>query len=1230
MGSLMANPVIFVKDNMVYSSHPSIKQLTLLKKIDPLHAKNGLRILPLYLVPMFLYLCVDDLAGYIAFGFLLFFHAMSFCFSLWFVKVNSFINYIPVKELSDAQFILVETNPNCGSNEIVPLERGNIARNLECKGDLGIYTVPEYFFKFQCLLFVTVATNNGVYSFERIEFPEKLPLRKYMSNKGLNFKSYDLSKTKYGFNSIDIPVPKYWDLIVQHITAPFFLFQVFSVLLWSLDDSFVYSLFTLFMLYFMESQLVNQRITSVKQLREMRTKPASIFVLRDNQWRCINSEYLVPGDLVSISSKPLDRKTEDSISPCDILLLEGTCVVNEAVLTGESVPHSKQGLLTTYNEEMSNELLGIDIDNDKHKRNMIFGGTKIITHQIDPFRESRGLLKSIPKAPNDGCFGYVVRTGYYTSQGDMMRQMLYSNDKMSANNKESFYFILCLLIFAVIAGIYVLRHGYNDPRRNRYKLVLHCIMIITNVVPPELPLELSFAVNTSLIQLVKLGVYCTEPFRIPFAGKIKTLFFDKTGTLTSDRLKMKGVLTCNAPTPSGDTLIPVEKEEDPNGGYLYTNQQYPPLISTCLATCHELANVNGELLGNLMEIVMVNESGYTYTNNNMATPPKYLKNNREYMNSRVLFRYPFESVMKRMSVVISNDSQRNIYRVFTKGAPEVIRGLLSSLPSNYDHIYREHMLRGERILALATKEIPSVSMNELQRISRASIESSLEFIGFMVLTCPLKPTTRATIETLTDCDLQPKIITGDNAYTACEVAKNCGIISKEKNICILDLIDNRLQWEYIRGDSITYVPVDYNASVLQEMKEQYTLCIAGTSLLSSPESLAFLAPYVTIFSRMSPQQKGLVVAAYKDQGVYTLMCGDGTNDVAALKQAHVGVSIMNNVSLEDHIMELEETETQLKKHIQSNEEQTPLLNNSDVVPPYAIQVTPNQRSTADYNSIPSASRADDAISDYQRKLDQLRAELEDETGMMKLGDASIASPFTCKSTGIDSVLEILRWGRCTLVSTLQIYMILALNSLVSAYMLSVLYLYGVKTGDFQMTISGILISAMFFFISMAKPLEKISREHPPRSLFNPHAVLSIALQFLIHFYLMYYLKEMVLQYIDLTSDDFLPDSAFHPNLLNTVMYILSTYIQMVIFLVNYRGHPFMQSIKENKYIFYSLIVGFIFTFTISLEIIPGFNSYLDLVQLPNSQFKQTLNIYMVYDLLLSLVVDRILRYLFKN
>lgn len=80
------------------------------------------------------------------------------------------------------------------------------------------------------------------------------------------------------------------------------------------------------------------------------------------------------------------------------------------------------------------------------------------------------------------------------------------------------------------------------------------------------------------------------------------------------------------------------------------------------------------------------------------------------------------------------------------------------------------------------------------------------------------------------------------------------------------------------------------------------------------------------------------------------------------------------------------------------------------------------------------------------------------------------SPFTSARLCINELIvtSIIRQGRCTLVATIQMYKILALNCLITAYSRSVQYLDGIKYGDYQMTISGMLISVCFLCISRAK------------------------------------------------------------------------------------------------------------------------------------------------------------------
>ena len=201
------------------------------------------------------------------------------------------------------------------------------------------------------------SSSSSQCRFARLRYPDSARFAAYAAGKlseGLSAAQAASALEAYGPNACPVPVPAFSALLREQLVAPFFVFQVFCVGLWTLDEYWVYSAFTLLMLVGFESTVVGQRLRNLTELRGLQAPKARVRVFRGGKWTVLPGEALVPGDLVSIggaggrageggnkSNGSGDSGEEGAEVPADCLLLAGRAVVEEAALTGESAPQWK-------------------------------------------------------------------------------------------------------------------------------------------------------------------------------------------------------------------------------------------------------------------------------------------------------------------------------------------------------------------------------------------------------------------------------------------------------------------------------------------------------------------------------------------------------------------------------------------------------------------------------------------------------------------------------------------------------------------------------------------------------------------------------------------------------------------------------------------------------------------------------------------------------------------------
>uniref|UniRef100_A0ACD5THA0 Uncharacterized protein n=2 Tax=Avena sativa TaxID=4498 RepID=A0ACD5THA0_AVESA len=233
------------------------------------------------------------------------FHILAFLFTAWSVDFRAFVGHSKVKDVHAANACKVIPAKFLGSKEIVPLHIQKTVAPSSASGE-----TEEIYFDFRKQRFFYSAEKDN---FFKLRYPTKDLFGHYIKGTGYGTEAkVNTAVDKWGRNIFEYPQPTFQKLMKEQCMEPFFVFQVFCVGLWCLDEYWYYSLFTLFMLFLFESTMAKNRLKTLTELRRVKVDNQIVLTYRCGKWVKITGTELLPGDIVSIgrSSSGEDRSVD--------------------------------------------------------------------------------------------------------------------------------------------------------------------------------------------------------------------------------------------------------------------------------------------------------------------------------------------------------------------------------------------------------------------------------------------------------------------------------------------------------------------------------------------------------------------------------------------------------------------------------------------------------------------------------------------------------------------------------------------------------------------------------------------------------------------------------------------------------------------------------------------------------------------------------------------------------
>lgn len=560
---------------------------------------------------------------------------------------------------------------------------------------------------------------------------------------------------------------------------------------------------------------------SLEALREMTAPTAE--VVRNSHVQRLLARELVPGDVIILNSG-------DKV-PADARLLESNNItVDEAVLTGESVPVLKQ----------ADKIFVADTSLGDRK-NMVYAGTVI----------TRGRGRAV-----------VCATGMATEVGqiaDLIQQAPETDTPLQRRLEKLGHTLVwgCLIVCLVVVFAGLLRGEAI------FLMAMSGISLAVAAIPEGLPAVVTVALALGVQRMIRRQAIVRKLPAVETLGCTTVICSDKTGTMTQNAMTVRHICTV------AGSFDVTGQGYDPNGSFRRGTEEIAPQRHKDLHQCLIIASLCNNAV---LKQSNVNISGFWRKNTVrwqiegdptegallVAGAKAGLWREVLEKTQRRVAENPFEAERRRMSTVYQSPDGETL--VYAKGAVDTILALC------------DHYLAGEREMPLTPEIAAKILAQNADMASAAlrvlalayrrlspqhsdysaeAVEQHLVFAGLAGMIDPPRQAVKEAIALAKQAGIKTVMITGDHQDTAVAVARELGLLEHGRSRVLtghdLDTLDER--------------------------------------------ALTRLVDDVAVYARVSPSHKLRIVRALKQCGHIVAMTGDGVNDAPAVKEADIGIAM---------------------------------------------------------------------------------------------------------------------------------------------------------------------------------------------------------------------------------------------------------------------------------------------------------------------------------------------------